>query len=159
MNIHQKKLAICKRRIFFGGRHTTWDIVARIRKMVIDGTLKVSESKYTDIWVPGQKPFTDPESTSTYVGCIDLTLWHGELEVEVWEGKMMYGERRKKRSTFKLEGDWWLIPELVIALDNVYSLYALEVQRGIEDAEFLARVALMEEKLLKEFNPDEVEGE
>lgn len=159
MNIYQKKLAICRTRIFFGGRHHSRNIVSNIRELVVADKLKVTESKYTDSWVYSQKPFNDPESTSTYDGCIDLSIWEGEIEIGVWEGEMMYGDRRKKRSTFKLEGDWWLVPEIIFAVNNEYAFHAREKQREIEDAEFNARCSLMEDKLLNEFDPSKVSDE
>lgn len=160
MNIYQKKLAICKHsRIYFDGYHSNWDNISKIRDMVVAGNLKVTESIYSDSWEYDQKPFTDPKSTSTYDKCTELSIWNGEIKIDIWEGEMMYGDRRKHRSTFKLEGDWWLIPSIVLAVNNAYSLYAIKVQRAIEDAEFLARVSLMEDKLLNDFNPDEAEDE
>lgn len=159
MNIHQKKLAIYKNRIYFGSKFSTWNIVASIRAMVEAGTLKVTESIYTDTWVYNQKPFTDKESTSTYQGCIDLSVWDGEIEIVVWEGEMTYGERRNRRSTFKLEGDWWLIPAAVKAVEYHFDSHVQEEQKSIEDAEFNARATLLGEEMLKAFDPNKVEDE
>jgi len=155
MNDHQKKLKIGGY-VHIVDRHHR--VTTQIRELVKAGMMKVTKFEGPYSW--RVEDFTDPKSTSTYDGCLDVILGSDEqVEIKVYDGRLYDGSRTGIRHTFTLEGQWWACDELT---RNVHDEFMCVAERKREDEELRVkkeRRLQIADELLRNFTLEKHETE
>lgn len=150
MHIAQKHLKIVGAVVYCGHRH----VAQHVRELLGKGLMQVVRSSgFRNGFDREPIPFEDSESTCTYDGCIDVMLREtGRLEIEVWNGRMLNGEREDLRAKYTIEGEWWRIASLVKDVERAFSIATSQVMDREDEEERKLRHKRTAERLLAEFD-------
>jgi hypothetical protein len=125
-------------------------LVGPLREAVRTGQLRVVKGESHDNYRATPVPFEEKSSTSTYDKCTDLCLRQdtGLLELTVWNGDNLWGERTTKRSTYTFAGEWWMHPLVVQSVASMFHESTRQVLRTRIEEEMEARRQAIEDELL-----------